>query len=581
MTEADFQLGSAVLECNLVAVRSALLNGANPNIKAQGKRVESTESNDPQEQFHLLIWATLRHFVEGIRLLLEAGANPNAQDNQGRTALIYLVEFHSTWDLMSYSYGRIDFSGSPHDDRAELIQLLVEKGADPNLPDASGRTAIFYALEGLEVDEDYREYFDWLSVLLEVGADLNHLNIDGATATLEMREWSESTIKFLVGKGLDLNVCSKSGTLLAKIAALHPSSDQKKRVGAFFALLNAGADPNIPDDEGLYPIDYLYRWKDNWIAEALVDRDAVVTKRFQEKSQKHYTVERLLANATGLFNGWKKSRKRDSSEIDNAISLAERALIEVTSDEVDEYLLTGALYSLFELYGFRGNSQAILHLFSIYKDSEMEAKYRNVSFWATNAAKQLSHDRRHSEAVSVFVALRNHLKGGLSDFGESSLFEFCYSKFVVTKVAKGTNDFYLTGLIDFAVREYPKSPRLLSLSGQIFLGRGLLVEAELMFRNAIDLDPNGETIARWGLARAYLEQNLLDEAEKISRENVEYSPKMPINWRQLAIILLAKGDLVEADIYNKRALQMEPDNKYAKATQADIERRLYWKERNR
>ncbi|MFC1842117.1 ankyrin repeat domain-containing protein [Candidatus Dependentiae bacterium] len=71
-----------------------------------------------------------------IEELLNNGANPNLQDNTGKTALIYAVNREKT-DL-------VDFS---HTSKQQLIEALLTYGANPNIKDKSGKSAMDYAKE--------------------------------------------------------------------------------------------------------------------------------------------------------------------------------------------------------------------------------------------------------------------------------------------------------------------------------------------------------------------------------------------------------------------------------------------------
>lgn len=54
------------------------------------------------------------------------------------------------------------------------MKKLLENGADPNARDAEGRTALIAAA--------YMGHSEIVSVLLEYGADINHQDSDGRTA---------------------------------------------------------------------------------------------------------------------------------------------------------------------------------------------------------------------------------------------------------------------------------------------------------------------------------------------------------------------------------------------------------------
>lgn len=87
--------------------------------------------------------------VQFVRLLLEHGANSDAQANLGETAL--MLSFNDV----------------------EIIDLLIQSGANVNLRDNMGKTAIFYAIELGQIEK--------LDHLIKNGADLNLADNKGFT----------------------------------------------------------------------------------------------------------------------------------------------------------------------------------------------------------------------------------------------------------------------------------------------------------------------------------------------------------------------------------------------------------------
>lgn len=74
-----------------------------------------------------LLWARRGPTADVVKLLLQANANPNAQDGQGRTVLM----------LSSYQ-----------ENTGEIVQALLDGGADAFIKDSHGSNALWYAVMG-------------------------------------------------------------------------------------------------------------------------------------------------------------------------------------------------------------------------------------------------------------------------------------------------------------------------------------------------------------------------------------------------------------------------------------------------
>lgn len=88
-----------------------------------GAEVNAQRSNG---QTALMIASSMWGGLTKINILIKAGANVNAQDEEGKTALMYAVE----------TPGNLD-----------QVKLLMKSGADINLRDNTGNTALFLAKE--------------------------------------------------------------------------------------------------------------------------------------------------------------------------------------------------------------------------------------------------------------------------------------------------------------------------------------------------------------------------------------------------------------------------------------------------
>ena len=159
--------------------------------------------------------------VEIVRLLLEAGADKNLQDGNGRTALILASE----WD------------------HVEIVCLLLEAGADVNLQNGNGWTALMKASFG--------GHLEILRLLLDAGADKNLRDGEtGMTALMHafcffrVVPFHAEIVRLLLEAGAEMNLQDRNGTT----ALMDASSGG--RVDTARLLLEAGADKNLQDGNG-------------------------------------------------------------------------------------------------------------------------------------------------------------------------------------------------------------------------------------------------------------------------------------------------------------------------------------------
>ena len=109
-----------------------------------------------------LIHASHHGDISKVRRLLDSGANPNATDDNGNTALMWAASWRA--------------SSSGH---VEMVKILLAAGANPNAADdLGGLTALHTAASWGQ----YTEAVEVIKILLSAGANLNATNDDGETA---------------------------------------------------------------------------------------------------------------------------------------------------------------------------------------------------------------------------------------------------------------------------------------------------------------------------------------------------------------------------------------------------------------
>ena len=126
-----------------------------------------------------VLYASYNVTVSDLRQALEDGADVNAVDNWGNTPLHSLV------------------SGSS-DNKAELVGVLIEAGANVDEVNCRNRTALFDAVD--------REDTDCIQALLQAGANVNARDKIGDTP-LHSATWKRDTIllRLLLEHGAAVN----------------------------------------------------------------------------------------------------------------------------------------------------------------------------------------------------------------------------------------------------------------------------------------------------------------------------------------------------------------------------------------
>jgi ankyrin repeat protein len=163
-------------------------------------------------------------------VLIENGANPDIRDEQGKTALMRAID-----------HGLIDVAKS-----------LISNGANVNIRDNNGRTALMYAVSsagtGLALSTDF------IGSLIKGGANVNLADNSGNTPLLIAM--SPEISKILIDAGAKAKLAAaiyskeninsqdeRGQTVLMRVAASGNTAMVK-------VLISKGADVNLTDKEG-------------------------------------------------------------------------------------------------------------------------------------------------------------------------------------------------------------------------------------------------------------------------------------------------------------------------------------------
>lgn len=178
-------------------VKFLLDNGANSNNKIDGARSDSLlvnlmYKNEYRNEYGNEANNNLKEVVD---MVIKHGANVNALDNNGTTALMAAIrnqEYH----------------------REEIIKTLIDKGADVNLisTERERRTPLHLAIN--ENNENI------VKLLIKSGANVNAKDSSGNTPIItafNRDQFSADIIKLLLEHGADVNTMTKDGQTLLDI----------------------------------------------------------------------------------------------------------------------------------------------------------------------------------------------------------------------------------------------------------------------------------------------------------------------------------------------------------------------------
>ncbi|MGH1287527.1 ankyrin repeat domain-containing protein [Bacillus toyonensis] len=174
-----------------------------------------------------LLAATEKNETNTVISLLKQGANINATDSQGRTPLM----------IATYK------------NDIKIAKALIDAGADVNIQDNMKNNPFLYAgAEG---------YLDILKLTIDAGADPALTNRYGGTALIPASEHGYITIikELLTQTNIDVNHVNNLGwTALMEAIVLSNGDETQQQV--IRLLIEHGADVNIPDNDGVTPLEH-------------------------------------------------------------------------------------------------------------------------------------------------------------------------------------------------------------------------------------------------------------------------------------------------------------------------------------
>ena len=253
---ASDDLYNAIRANDLARLRALVHDAADANIK-------DGRGETP------LMYAAAAGSVDAMTFLLAQGADVNAQNEFGSTALIWsatdlakvkLLLSHGANINTASKRGRTAlFLAAMTDHSADTVRLLLAKGADAKITDSFKNTVLNAAAAGNDTET--------IRLIIDAGVDVNAANALGLSPLIASAgaNGNVRAVKILLAKGAQVNAVSlapfmypglapKAGTpqfgsitALGMAAAFGPPELIK-------ALLDAGADVNVKDVRDMTPL---------------------------------------------------------------------------------------------------------------------------------------------------------------------------------------------------------------------------------------------------------------------------------------------------------------------------------------
>jgi ankyrin repeat protein len=267
LLSGETPLMEAARRGNLATVRVLLSGGADPDAR---------EVNGGQ---NAMMWAIAQRHATVMEELVRRGADINARSKRGFTALMFAAQ-----------------QGD-----ADCVRILLDAGANPN--DAMPRTGLTPLLIASAMGRTRAA-----TLLLDKGANPDAVDANGFTALHDAakRKGAVGIVSALLAHGANPNVrlhqekptaVTVNGIVLQGATPLALAADINN-LDAVKALVNGGADPLIPTEHGTSPL----------MLAAGAGTDTVRSRSPEERAMAIQTVKFLVdrgadVNAAGQF-GW-------------------------------------------------------------------------------------------------------------------------------------------------------------------------------------------------------------------------------------------------------------------------------------
>jgi ankyrin repeat protein len=225
--------------------------------------------------------------LENVRILLHSGADPNRAPGKCVSPLGLATRDIAILRMLLDSGAKLDSESSCQPIlveaarlySTEVVALLVKRGAHVNEANVSGVTPLMAASGGNVPHRDAK--VETINVLLASGADPNLRDREGTTALMNaVSAGSFEAVQLLIQAKADPNICDEAG-----FGPLMLATQMKDRSEILKALLKAHADPNARTSElGLTPLHNSLRGTSPFCEKSLILLESGANPRIADKN---------------------------------------------------------------------------------------------------------------------------------------------------------------------------------------------------------------------------------------------------------------------------------------------------------
>lgn len=201
-----------------------LITACQVSVETPKNTEKDVEENTVNQQ---LINATEQNDKESILSLIEKGADINATNEQGRTAVMIATR----------------------NNEPDIVKMLIEQGADIDVRDHNKDNVLLYA--------GASGYLEIVKLAVEAGADTTITNRYGGTALIPAAERGHVDVieELLEHSDTDVNhINNLDWTALLEAIILSDGGKNHQKIVQL--LIDHGADVTISDGEGITPLDH-------------------------------------------------------------------------------------------------------------------------------------------------------------------------------------------------------------------------------------------------------------------------------------------------------------------------------------